>query len=239
MTEYGRWIGAGNDRVEVAEAEVLLGKPEVVGQLLLRRLLHDSRPGESDQRAGLRDRDIAERGERREHARGRRMRHHRQHRQPGVVQILDGAHRLRQLHQRQDPLLHPRAARARHRDERGAALDRRVARSRELLADRASHRTAHEREVHHRELDRMARRSSPGRPRSPRRDRCSAPPRTGAPRRVADRRTRAGRRSGSPALPRRTTRDRRTSRCASVARIGKWWPQWAQTQSVASSSSSR
>ena len=105
-------LGARNDRVEVAEAQVLLGEPEVVRQLLARRLLHDARPGERDQRAGLGDRDVAERRERREHAGSRRMRHHGEHRQAGVVQVLDRAHGLRQLHQREDPLLHPRAARA-------------------------------------------------------------------------------------------------------------------------------
>src|SRR5437763_820121 len=38
-------LGARDDRVDLAEAEVLLGAPEVVGQLLARDLLHDARAG--------------------------------------------------------------------------------------------------------------------------------------------------------------------------------------------------
>ena len=55
-------LGSRDDGVEVSEAKVLLREPEVVGQLLLRRLLHDPGPGERDQRAGFRDRDVAEPG---------------------------------------------------------------------------------------------------------------------------------------------------------------------------------
>ena len=70
---------------------------------------------------------------------------------------------LRQLHQREDPLLHARAARARREEQRRTPVDRRVAGARELLADGAPHRAAHEGEVHHRELERHARRASRGR----------------------------------------------------------------------------
>ena len=75
---------------------------------------------------------------------GRRMRHHADQRAAGVVQVLDRADRLRQLHQREDPLLHARAARGRDRDERHAALRGALAGPRELLADDAAHRAAHE-----------------------------------------------------------------------------------------------
>jgi hypothetical protein len=149
--ERGAQLVPRHDRVEVAEAEVLLGEAEVVRQPLPRRLLHDARAGERDQRARLRERHVAERGERREDPRGRRVRHHDEHRAARVVQVLDRADRLRHLHQREDPLLHARAARARHRHERDAALGREVARARELLADDGAHRPGHEGEVHHRD----------------------------------------------------------------------------------------
>ena len=42
-------------------------------------------------------------------------------RQAGLVELVDRADRLRQLHQREDPLLHARAARARDEQERRAA----------------------------------------------------------------------------------------------------------------------
>src|SRR2546422_4212553 len=37
----------------------------------------------------------------------RRVRHHDEHRHAGIVQVLDRADRLRELHQRQDSFLHP------------------------------------------------------------------------------------------------------------------------------------
>ena len=43
LTRCSRCFGARHDRVEVAEAQVLLGEPEVLRQLLARRLLHDAR----------------------------------------------------------------------------------------------------------------------------------------------------------------------------------------------------
>src|SRR3990170_9079988 len=41
--EQGTKLAPRHDRIEMAEAEVRLGKPEVVGKLLARRLLHDTR----------------------------------------------------------------------------------------------------------------------------------------------------------------------------------------------------
>ena len=72
--------------------------------------LHDARAGERDQRARLRNGDVSQRSERREDARRGGVRHHRDHRDVRIVQILDRADGLRELHQREDPLLHPRAA---------------------------------------------------------------------------------------------------------------------------------
>src|SRR5439155_4681143 len=67
----------GDDRVDVAEAEVLLGAPELLGQLLPRRLLDDPRAGERHQRSGLGEQDVAERREARKHTSRRRMGEHR------------------------------------------------------------------------------------------------------------------------------------------------------------------
>ena len=70
--DVGPQLGARDDRVEVAEAEVRLGEAEVVRELLARGLLDDARAGERDQRAGLGDGHVAEAREAREHAgRGR------------------------------------------------------------------------------------------------------------------------------------------------------------------------
>ena len=104
---------------------VRLGEAEVVGQLLARRLLDDARAGE---------RRAARPARRRSRRRGSRSSRARRPSsgapctliiaQPRVVQVLDRADGLRQLHQREDPLLHARAARGGDRDERHAALGR-------------------------------------------------------------------------------------------------------------------
>src|ERR687895_639049 len=50
-------LGARHDRVHVTEAEVRLREPEVVRQLLARRLRHDPRAGEGHQRTWLGEED--------------------------------------------------------------------------------------------------------------------------------------------------------------------------------------
>src|SRR5262245_32245543 len=70
--EVGPQPGSLDDRVEMAETEVGLGEPEVLGQLLSGRLLNDPRAGERDQCSRLGDRHVSETREAREHAgRGR------------------------------------------------------------------------------------------------------------------------------------------------------------------------
>ena len=68
------------------------------------------------------------------------------------MQLFHRADGLRQLHERQDPLLHARATGARDGDQRHAAHRRGVAGPGELLPHDAAHRAAHEREIHHGEL---------------------------------------------------------------------------------------
>jgi hypothetical protein len=136
----------------VTEAQVRLGEPEVLGQLLPGRLLDDPWAGERDQRSGLRDRHVAEAGEAGQHAGRGRVRENVDQRAARVVQVLDRTDRLRQLHQREDPFLHARSARRGDGDEREASPGSRLACPGELLADDAAHRAAHEPEVHHREL---------------------------------------------------------------------------------------
>ena len=85
----------------------------------------------------------------------------REERAARLVQLLDRADGLRELHQREDSLLHAGAARGGDRHQRHAARARALARSRELLSDHASHGAAHEGEVHDRQptplvLDRRA-----------------------------------------------------------------------------------
>src|SRR5215208_1178298 len=56
-----------DDRVDVAETQVLLGEAEVVRKLLARRLLDDPGAGEREQRTRFRNDHIAEAREARKH----------------------------------------------------------------------------------------------------------------------------------------------------------------------------
>ena len=114
----------------------------------------------------------------------------------------------------------------------------RVAGARELLADGAAHRAAHEAEVHDRELDRMA-----------------VDRRLADHDRLAEAGVQLGLREPLGVRPQVEEVERvvgadigglldERARVgvpvdARAGRIGKWWPQWPQTQSAASSSSSR
>src|SRR6476646_3961848 len=69
-------LGPGDDRIDVTEAEVLLCKPEVLRQLLARRLLHYAWAGKGEQSTGLGDDHVAQTCEAGQHAGGGRMRHH-------------------------------------------------------------------------------------------------------------------------------------------------------------------
>ena len=84
---------ARHDGVDVAEAEVRLGEPEVVGQLLARRLRDDAGAGERGQRTGLGEDHVAEAREAGGHAARGRVREDREQRAAGVVQLADRARR--------------------------------------------------------------------------------------------------------------------------------------------------
>ena len=183
--------------------------------------------------------DVAEAREAREHAAGRRMREDGEHRAARLVELVDRADRLRELHEREDPLLHASAARRGDRDERNAGLRRALARTHELLPDDAPHRAAHEGEVHDGEIARLAldrRRAADDRVAEPRLDL-----RLGEPLRVraAGRRTRADRPSAGRRPPRRTSPDRRAARSARAPARGSGGRTAGTRASVCASSSSR
>ena len=131
-------LGSGDDGVDVAEAQVVLGEREVVGQLLARDALDHARAGEGDQRARLGDRHVAERREARERAARRRMGEHDEDRagrascRSSTAQTVFGSCISEKI---------PSCMRAPPELETVSSgvplLDRRVARARELLADRA------------------------------------------------------------------------------------------------------
>ena len=71
---------------------------------------------------------------------------------PRLAKLVHGRHRLRQLHERENALLHARPTGGGHAHEGYAPIGCALAGTDELFPDRASHRPTHEGEVHHREL---------------------------------------------------------------------------------------
>ena len=152
----GRSSAAGDDRVDVAEAEVRLGEAEVVGKLLARRLCDDARACER-------------RSARRARRGGRRRAMAKLASTPPVV----GCATTETAPRRRPAAPRPRRPSSASASARGSppacarrpkpkprrAAGRRsggvLAGARELLADDAPHRAAHEREVHHREAARV------------------------------------------------------------------------------------
>ena len=102
----------------------IFGALEAVRQLLADGLLDHARTGKADERAGLRDMHVAEHRVGGGDAAGGRIG---EHDDVGLARLAQHLHRdggARQLHQRQDPLLHARAARGREHDEGRALVDR-------------------------------------------------------------------------------------------------------------------
>ena len=119
--ELGAQLGPVDDPVDEAVVEQELRALEAVGQLAADRAGLDPRPGEADERVRLGQVDVAERGERGEHAAGRRVAHDRDERHAGHPQPLGGGHGLGQLHQGERALLHPGATRRPTRRRAGSA----------------------------------------------------------------------------------------------------------------------
>ena len=141
---------AVHDGVDHAVLEQVFRALEARRQLLADGVLDHARAGEADEGVGLGDMDVAQHGERGRHAAGRRIG---QHDDVGQARLLDLAHRdggAGELHQREDALLHARAARGGEDDQRRLARDGEVGRHHQPLAHRRAHRAAHEAEIEQR-----------------------------------------------------------------------------------------
>ena len=112
---------AVHDHVDHAVLEQIFGALEALRQLLADRLLDDARAGEADQRARLGDVDVAEHGVGGGDAAGRRIGEDDDVGKAGLLHHLHGDRGARQLHQREDALLHARAAGRRRRARRADA----------------------------------------------------------------------------------------------------------------------
>ena len=147
---------AMHHHVDHAVVEQIFGSLEAVGQLLADGLLDHARAGEADQRAGLGDVHVAQHRIGGGDAAGGRIGQHDDVGPLGLAQHLHRHRGARQLHQREDALLHARAAGGREHDERRAAIDRGLEPGDDRLARRHAERAAHEVEILHADRHRHA-----------------------------------------------------------------------------------
>src|SRR5258705_243021 len=131
-----------DDQVELAVREQEFRPLEALGKRLANRLGDDPRSGEPDQRARLGKNDVAEHREARRDAAGGGIGKDGDVRQAAGAEPLEGGRGLGHLHQREDALLHPRAAGRRDDDDRQVLVDRELDRPRELFADDRAHAAA-------------------------------------------------------------------------------------------------
>jgi len=96
--------------VDHAMVVEILGALEAVGKLLANGLLDDTRASEANQRAGFGDVNVAEHGVRSGDATGRWVSEHHDVRESRLAQLLHSDRGARHLHQRENALLHARAA---------------------------------------------------------------------------------------------------------------------------------
>ena len=188
--QLGAELGARHDPVDEAVVEQELGALEALGQLLGDRAGRHARAGEADQRVGLRDVHVTDRGERGEHAARRRIGQDRQEghaaasrRRSSAASVLASCMSASVpscIRAPPDALTTTSGIRA---------VERVLGRAGDLLADDRAHRAAHEPEVHDADGD-PARHRSRRFPRPPRRA-CRSPP----GRQPAARDTASGRRS--------------------------------------------
>ncbi len=129
-------VEAAHDAVDHPVREQELAALEPLGQLLADGALDDARPCEPDERAGLGEVHVAQEGEARRDAAGGRVQEDAEEGKPGVLQALERGDGLGHLHEAEDPLLHPRAARRLQEHDREPLGRRALEEARDLLARR-------------------------------------------------------------------------------------------------------
>src|SRR5579883_486021 len=140
-------LAARDHHVDHAMLKEIFGTLKAVGQLLANGLLDDTRPGKAHDGTGLGQGDIAQHGEGRGDTAGGGIGEQHDIGQAGFLHHLNGERGARQLHQRQDALLHACAAGSGDDDEGRFLQDRQPRCGQESLAYRHAHRPAHEVEI--------------------------------------------------------------------------------------------
>src|SRR6266581_220917 len=136
-----------DDHVDGALVEQEFGPLESLGQRLAHRLLDDTGTGKADQRTGLGNDDVADKGEAGGNAAHGRIGQEGQEGQPALGEERHRSRRLGHLQQREETLLHAGAAAGGDAEEGKFLLDRGAHTANEALADDRAHRTAHEIEL--------------------------------------------------------------------------------------------
>src|SRR2546423_921203 len=148
-------ISAMHNRVEHSMIEEELRRLKAVGQVLPKGLFDDAWSGEPDHRAGLGEDSITKHGVTRAHASGRGIRENGDVRNATLGKHGEDGRHFRHLHQRENALLHSRAAGCRDDNQWELPLQRALSEACDLLSHHGAHGTAHEGEVHDTEIDRQ------------------------------------------------------------------------------------
>src|SRR5579884_3543516 len=144
----GPYLRARHDPVDQPMLQEELGRLESLGQSLADRLLDDPPSGEPDERARLRQDDIALEGEARGHPSRRGVAEDGHVQDPGVVETAQGCAHLRHLEEGESPLLHPRSSRGREEDEGAPQCRRALGAPGHFFSHDRPHAPAQELELH-------------------------------------------------------------------------------------------
>src|SRR5216683_2209079 len=153
--DEGLEVLARDNGVEETVFEEEFGALKSFGEFLADGLLDDARAGETDERAGFGDVEVAEHGEAGGDASGGGVGHHGDVGDLLVVEAGEAGGDLGELHQAGNAFHHARATRGRDDDERMPCGEGAVDCTRDGLADDGSHAAADEAVLHHAEDDRV------------------------------------------------------------------------------------
>ena len=142
-----------DDGVEKAVLEKELGALESFGEFLANGLLDAAGAGKADERAGLRDVEVAEHGEAGGDAAGRRIGKQGNVREFLLVELGKGGGYFGKLHEADGAFHHARATGTRNGDEGLARVDGKFDAASDFFTDDGAHRAADEAELHGAEDD--------------------------------------------------------------------------------------
>src|SRR6266852_7128698 len=137
-----------DDGVEKTMLEQELGALESFGKFLANGLLDDAGAGEADERAGLRDVEVAEHGEAGGDAASRGIGEQRNVREFFLVELGERGGYFGELHEADGAFHHARAAGTGNGDEGLARLDGELDAARNFFTDDRAHGAADEAELH-------------------------------------------------------------------------------------------